>query len=56
MPNKYIYAIKPKTRGCVAPEGEWFNVYALYLGMLYVICVTEKMQLCVQATFNHDVG
>ena len=46
MPNRYVYQIKREARGRVAPEGQvLYLVYVPYLGMIYVICVTERMQL-----------
>ena len=40
MPNRYIYAIKHETRVRYTRGRVLYSVYVLYLGMLYVICVT----------------
>ena len=43
---RYVYQIKREARARVAPEGRvLYLVYVPYLGMIYVICVTERMQL-----------
>ena len=53
MPNRYVYQIKREARGRVAPEGRvLYLVYVPYLGMIYVICVTERMQLRLFSRLN----
>ena len=43
MPNKYVYQIKRKVRGRIAPEGRM--LYLVYVPYLDIFCVIERMQL-----------
>ena len=40
MPNTYVWEMKHKTQGHIAPKVELYLLYIPYFGMIYVIFVT----------------